>query len=87
MHTPATLHVWPAVHGAPVVPHWHPPAAVQAFDTVGSHGVHAPPGGRPHTGKIGVVQALERQQPVEHAVASQLHVMFLHSSPVVHAKP
>lgn len=68
-------------------PHSHPPAGVQAFDTVGSHGVHVPPGATPHTGNPTGVHLLDRQQPEVHPTASHVHPVVVHSSPPVHAEP
>jgi hypothetical protein len=77
------VHVSPAGQGAPVEPHWQPPEAVQLSDTVVSQGVHAPPGGRPHTGNPGVVHLFDRQQPEVHApVAPQLQTPSVQPSPV-----
>jgi hypothetical protein len=86
MHAPP-LHDWPAAQGAPVDPHSHSPAGVHAFDTVVSHGEHAPPGAKPHTGNPIGVHALDRQQPEAHPTASHVHAMLVHSRPAVHAEP
>jgi hypothetical protein len=90
LHIPASSHVWPKGHEAPVDPHWQPPEAVQAFDRVVSHCVHAVPRSRPQTGNVGVVQTVadmvDRQHPApEQAAGSHIHFELLHSCPLPQA--
>lgn len=78
----------PAGHGAPVAPHWHPPADVHALLVTALHVVHEPP--LPQLGKSWALQVLP---PLQHCCGGQpgqpAHVPLVHAAPpqLAHATP
>lgn len=67
-HTPF-WHRWPTAQGAPLLPHWQPPAIVQALERLSQLAHATPP--PPHRGKPVVSQLAPLQQPLTQLAAVQ----------------
>jgi hypothetical protein len=80
-HVPPA-HRWPIAHSAPG-PQRHIPEEHESA-RLGSHAVQVPPG-EPQLAKEIVAQASPAQQPLAHAVASQVHPPAEHRCPGAHA--